>query len=453
MKNYSFKPTDENALEFLKTDPIRRNVYVQRFIQMLTRMEDDCYTVALNGDWGSGKTFFVKQVKMLLDASNPQSKMDAAIRQNILDCRGGASYPESYATVYYDAWACDNHEDPILSLVYAALKSGLGEVSQGKTPSVIKTAMTVFDAIKGTNLTALCNMSKDLHTEDLTTIIEKTENLKGNIRKFIDSLIHEKGNRLIVFVDELDRCKPDYAIHLLERIKHYFDDDRITFVFSVNLTQLQWTVKGYYGSNFDATKYLEKFFDFQFAIPYADYKRFLWDRLNLNSDSITEHICTAVIRQFDFSLRQSERYVRIMKIVGVNDACENAISQEDKATAFVGEYIMPILVGLQMYNLDVYYEFKAGRNAEPMIKILSNPEIPKCRFLLEQRETFAADGVIPSSSSGYVVMKDRLQTAYDALFLKTDRIKVGQMTFTDRTRAYLNETESMLIPDGNFDFE
>ena len=208
-----------------------------------------------------------------------------------------------------------------------------------------------------------------------------------------------------------------------------------------------------YRSNFDATKYLEKFFDFQFAIPYADYKRFLRDRLNLNLDSITEHICTAVIRQFDFSLRQSERYVRIMKIVGVNDACENAISQEDKATAFVGEYIMPILVGLQMYNLDVYYEFKAGRNAEPMIKILSNPEIPKCRFLLGQRETFAADGVIPSSSSGYVVMKDRLQTAYDALFLKTDRIKVGQMTFTDRTRAYLNETESMLIPDGNFDFE
>lgn len=453
MKNYSFKPTDENALEFLKTDPIRRNVYVQRFIQMLTRMEDDCYTVALNGDWGSGKTFFVKQVKMLLDASNPQSNMDEAIRQTILTCRRGASYPESYATVYYDAWACDNHEDPILSLVYAALKSGLGEVSQGKTLSVIKTAVTVFDAIKGTNLAALCNMTEDLRAEDLTAIIEKPENLKSDIRKFIDSLIHEKGNRLIIFIDELDRCKPDYAIRLLERIKHYFDDDRITFVFSVNLTQLQWTVKGYYGSNFDATKYLEKFFDFQFAIPRADYKRFLWDRLNLNSDSITEHICTAVIKQFDFSLRQSERYVRIMKIVGINGACENALSQENKATAFVGEYILPILVGLQMYDLDMYYEFKAGRNAEPMIKILSNPEIPECRFLLRQNEVSAVGDTIPPTTSGYVVMRDRLKAAYDALFLKTDRIGVGQMAFTDRTRAYLNETESMLIPDGNFDFE
>ena len=72
MTNYSLKPTDENALGLLKTDPIGRNKYIRRFIQMLTRMEDDCYTVALNGDWGSGKTFFVKQIKMILDAYNTQ---------------------------------------------------------------------------------------------------------------------------------------------------------------------------------------------------------------------------------------------------------------------------------------------------------------------------------------------------------------------------------------------
>ena len=48
MTNYSLKPTDENALELLKTDPIQRKKYVQRFTKILSRMEDDCYTVALN---------------------------------------------------------------------------------------------------------------------------------------------------------------------------------------------------------------------------------------------------------------------------------------------------------------------------------------------------------------------------------------------------------------------
>ena len=49
----------------------------------------------------------------------------------------------------------------------------------------------------------------------------------------------KKGNRLIIMVDELDRCKPSYAVKLLERIKHYFTNDRITFVFSVNTYELE----------------------------------------------------------------------------------------------------------------------------------------------------------------------------------------------------------------------
>ena len=152
MTNYSLKPTDENALELLKTDPIQRKKYVQRFTKILSRMEDDCYTVALNGDWGSGKTFFVKQIKMILDAYNSQSNMAAGQRTAVQQCYGDASCPNSYATVYYDAWAFDNHDDPILSLVYAALKSGCGEEPEGKGNSLIEAAVRVIDVIKGTNL-------------------------------------------------------------------------------------------------------------------------------------------------------------------------------------------------------------------------------------------------------------------------------------------------------------
>ena len=452
MTNYSLKPTDENALELLKTDPIQRKKYVQRFAKILSRMEDDCYTVALNGDWGSGKTFFVKQIKMILDAYNPQSNMAAGQRTAVQQCYRDASCPNSYATVYYDAWAFDNHDDPILSLVYAALKSGCGEEPEGKGNSLIEAAVRVIDVIKGTNLAEIYEAFKNHQPEKLTAEIEKTEDIKDSIRAFIDTLIQEKGNRLIIFIDELDRCKPDYAIRLLERIKHYFDDERITFVFSVNLTQLQWTVKSYYGNSFDATGYLEKFFDLPFTLPPTDYERFLQNRLNLDSDSITGQVCLAIIKQFHFSMRQMERYIRIVKIAGSIDACKSVVGREKKARAFVEEAVIPILIGLQMHDLDMYREFKNGYSSKVMIDILTSSDVLQCGFLIEADETFRT-GETLQRNKNHVEMRDRLQEAYEALFLKTGRVDVGKMTFSNHTREYLYEAESILISDNKFDFE
>ena len=76
MKNYSYKPTDENVLKLLKSDVIGRVQDIRQFMTLLANMEDDCYSIALNGEWGSGKTFFIKQIKLLLDAQNPCSSMN-----------------------------------------------------------------------------------------------------------------------------------------------------------------------------------------------------------------------------------------------------------------------------------------------------------------------------------------------------------------------------------------
>ncbi len=89
--------------------------------------------------------------------------------------------------------------------------------------------------------------------------------------EFFTEILCERGNRLVIFIDELDRCKPTYAIKLLEQIKHYMMDDRITFVFSVNLEQLQHTIKCYYGADFDASRYLDRFFDFRIDWPVLTY--------------------------------------------------------------------------------------------------------------------------------------------------------------------------------------
>lgn len=81
----------------------------------------------LTGIGGGGKTFFVKQVKMVMDAHNGFIRSDASkdkeeiinIRKNLLG--NNAFVLEPQVCVYYDVWENDNDSDPVMSLVYAIL--------------------------------------------------------------------------------------------------------------------------------------------------------------------------------------------------------------------------------------------------------------------------------------------------------------------------------------------
>ena len=66
---------------------------------------------------------------------------------------------------------------------------------------------------------------------DLLVDFKKQDELRLLVDTFFNDILPERGDRLVIFIDELDRCKPTYAIKLLERIKHYFNQEKITFVF------------------------------------------------------------------------------------------------------------------------------------------------------------------------------------------------------------------------------
>ena len=71
-----------------------------------------------------------------------------------------------------------------------------------------------------------------------------------------------------IFVDELDRCNPHYAVAVLERIKHLFEIPNIVFVLAVNQNELSNAIQGYYGSSkIDSDEYLRRFIDIDFVLP------------------------------------------------------------------------------------------------------------------------------------------------------------------------------------------
>ena len=95
--------------------------------------------------------------------------------------------------------------------------------------------------------------------ENLFSKIESLQNFGDEVQTFMSDCIREKADKLVIFIDELDRCRPNFAVQLLERIKHYFCVENVIFVLSINSAELVNTVKTVYGQNFDGYRYLDRF--------------------------------------------------------------------------------------------------------------------------------------------------------------------------------------------------
>ncbi len=458
MKNYSRTPTEENVLKLLKRNPIGRTEDVLRFVELLSNMEDACYSIALNGEWGSGKTFFIKQAQLILDAQNPQSSIPEKTRNEVKRIiQNRLSVPDSYTSVYYDAWANDNHEDPLLSLIYEVIHSGQSSYTPERERNLGTAISNIADLLTGRNISDVLN---DLRGKDKLENIQKQASLKELVREFINNLIEEHGNRLIIFVDELDRCKPDYAIHFLERIKHYFDDDRVTFVFSVSLSQLQWTVKSYYGTEFNATRYLDKFFDIQLTLPRVNYNVFLKNWLCVWDDSLVALVGVEVIKYFGFSLRETERYIRLLKII--EHAAKNIVEgfEEQNAVLFSATYFAPIMVGLQMCDMKAYNAFVSGKDYGPMKEILINTNVLlHGRLFLNPGEQHEKDGTIVDQNGKPVdTVTERVEKTYKALFSRNyseygRSTTIGRMSFTEKVRIDVERIAAIISPFEEYDIE
>lgn len=457
MKNYSFKPTDDNILELLRTNSIGRLQYVFRFITLLSHMEDDCYSIALNGDWGAGKTFFIKQVKLILDTYNPISQLPEDTRKEVeVLAEKDFSYPTNYTTVYYDAWANDSHVDPILSLIYATINSNQINYTVERQRDIGNAAAAIADAITEHGIS---NILKSLRGTDQLAPIKEKESIKELVKDFLNALINEHGDRLVIFIDELDRCKPDYALSIMERIKHFFDDERITFVFAVNLSQLQHTVKSYYGSAFDATRYLDKFFDIQMGLPPVNYENFLTVQLGIPTQILSDAVCIETARHFRFSLREMERYVRLYKIARKAMVNIPAGFSTQNGKVFSAMYFAPIMMGLQMSDMTSYKEFLLGKDCGPLLEILLSPNIRiHTKWLCNRNENFdEKERLFKNSDGNSVSLEDRLKEVYDAMFKKSSgngyhEIDIGELRISENTRNAIIEIISLLSPNSDYEF-
>lgn len=449
MRRYDLQPTSENLYSTYKDDAIGRNIDIYRFLNLLNSIDYGC-SIALEGNWGSGKTFFVRQTKMLLDACNSNIKVDEMENRTGLS----NSLPKNqefdfsglkkFVSVYYDAWMNDNDDDPILSLVYSILLSVKSEYLSLK-PSLYERTVALIELFYDKDWKKIIENFKG------TTVFDdlaESKDFEKRVSDFLNELLEEKGDRLVIFVDELDRCNPRYAVRFLERVKHYFDNDKITFVFSVNLCELKHTICKFYGQNFDGARYLDRFFDLRVLLPEPNLDKY-YNRIGFyNSKYHYDSVINAVIKHYHFELREISRYVQMCKIAAYEPTHGNTYSfpfGEGRAEQFILLFIVPILIGLKIYDIGLFNEFIDGKSYEPLLEIFRNLHYPSMSDMLNSNETFQQG----DSNKTYVSKDDKLVDVYNAIFNeKYDnghyQKDIGELRFDSNSKKQLMKVVGLL---------
>ncbi|MBQ4076700.1 MAG: AAA family ATPase [Mailhella sp.] len=258
----SRKPFEETR--FGEHDDFDREIIADNIIKLLDSDLTDCYPMAIDGGWGTGKSEFChKLINKLRD------KKDDYKPRNV---------------IYFDAFEAENVEEPLLSLLAKItafvpkderklVASKIAPVALYACKVIGKGALSHLLRQDGDEL--IDGLSNALHEEaqkglDATIdgLLKQYAQAKNNIdalRTAIQTALGEK--ELVIFIDELDRCRPDFALNVFELVKHIFDIEGVKFIFVFNSEQIKSMIRNRYGFDVDSETYIEKFIKMSINIP------------------------------------------------------------------------------------------------------------------------------------------------------------------------------------------
>ena len=346
-------------------DLLNRKEPAEVLTHLVGSIEGPC-AVAVDTAWGNGKTTFLR--------------LWAQYLRN-----------EGFVVVKFNAWETDFSGDPLVALS-TELTEGLRKCMDGEMATKInateeKAKEVLRRAVPGLIRVAtagILDLAPLLEKEVGQALASYAENrLSGyqreqkSVRDFrraledmTEALSKEKGGPLIVMIDDLDRCRPSYAVELLEVAKHLFAVDGIVFVLAINRSELAHSIRALYGSAFDATGYLRRFFDVDFQLPESDRAAFIdallkatqindflkrtQDREAKKYVGLFQDLLKGFFRSPDLSLRQIEQAIHRLGLV--------LSSLPSNKRSFVITAIVAMI--LRTIDPDLYHRFVGGEASD-----------------------------------------------------------------------------------------
>ncbi len=450
MKKQDLQPTDDNIRSTFCKDSIGRNKELVNFIKIIDSI-DESYSIALDSYWGSGKTFFVKQVKMILDAKTEESYGEVEGKKQVVDTWSKISNNmqlKKHVPIYYDAWQNDCDDEPIYSLVYqialdtANIKGLKDKISFS---DIIAAAGKLTGAITGIDPNEIAD---SLKKTDFLEKMRSRKKIESRVKLFLNRLLPDGCDRLLIIIDELDRCNPEFAVKLLERIKHYFNNDRITFVFAVNLAELQHTVKHHYGTDFNASRYLDRFFDLPVKLPPVDIDSYLESQGLYERNYVFDASMKSVIKKYNLQLREISRYISVSKYIVAHEAYSDSFAIRNARNVII-HVIVPIVSALIITENQQYLEFVNGKDNSPLLDFYSDQSNVEnvshyLNFLLPEKKGNPLVDTSNVSIRNPEYLKAQLKNFYNALFNKTGECEVGVCLIDNNERRYFRKIVSLL---------
>ena len=253
-----------------ENDKLNREIEANNLTNLFN-LVDNQMVLAIDSPWGTGKSSFLKMWN-----------------QKLIN--------EGYDTIFFNAWENDFVEDAFIAFVdeiREALRERpvdnlienaklLGELMFKNSPKILA---KIIEKRTGVNIDDI------ISTDDVSNLIgdkiDDYKNAKDSIKKFKSELesisqetVNVTGKPIIIFVDELDRCRPDFAIRLLERVKHLFSVKNIIFVLGIDKQALSNSVKVVYGEATQVNGYLTRFIDIEYKLKELSIEQYIQHMLN-----------------------------------------------------------------------------------------------------------------------------------------------------------------------------
>ena len=311
-------------------------------------------TISLSGSWGTGKTFLLERWRQDLENKGVKS-------------------------IYFNAWEDDFCDDPFIALIgqlSASLSKdkkrfpGLGADIKSVAAPVLR---NLFENLSTATTGGLIRIDVDKLRESFANkALDAYSDQKENIKKLKSSLeamsqkiVEETEHPLVFIIDELDRCRPTFAIELLEKVKHIFDIPNIVFVFGINREELCSSIESIYGQ-ISSSIYLRRFFDMEFILPKVNSENFcrylleeVYDLKSLSKRRPDErNFITSIdtlpvfCGRLDLSLRDLDYCARSLAFV-----LKNYASRDSESRSYFYPFTVVLLIVLRIKNRILYRRF------------------------------------------------------------------------------------------------
>lgn len=396
---YRIDPINVPSTAPYTNDALNRKSTVD-FIANIIQSASGPFVLAIDSPWGTGKTTLTRMLKAELES-------------------------KKYQCVYFNAWEVDYITDPLVAMVSAIddiksldadvwdkLKGGM-ETVRKVTTAVAKRG--VVAATKAATMGAL-DLEKDMEkivadfsgevAKDAVESFQKQVKLLSTMRTSLEDVIAKlpeagKQPKLVFFVDELDRCRPNFAIEVLERIKHVFDIENMIFVLSIDKSQLEASTAAVYGDQINAPEYLRRFLDLEFGIPQMGgepYTLALLNRFELDN--------WFAARQGELAY-DKENFVKFFSLLA--DACKMTLRARERAIARLrvvldqtrsNQYLDPILVAVMILlrTLEPKLFMRAASGEASSVQVMEYlRSLPGDKSFLEERLGFLLEAILISS--------------------------------------------------------